>query len=170
MNITLLLYLHIHLGTGRFTQKAEPVHGTYIISVSTISAANHTISNLYMCVAATANCKQYLFSTYFSFLLLFVTPYSKSMMRYVDLIANSSVAYETATAAQYEVSSSYEVPSVSPYELAEPKEAEQQIYDTPYEDEENYGSIYTVPPSDIQKIYEEFEGKKRCKLYHTELK
>ena len=52
----------------------------------------------------------------------------------------------------------------------ESEEVEQQIYDTPYEDEENYGSIYSVPPSDIQKIYEEFEGKKLCKLYHTDLK
>ena len=91
------------------------------------------------------------------------------------LIAKSSAAYETPTAAPYEVSASsyevpYEVPSVSPYELAESEEAEQQIYDTPYEDEENYGPIYSVPPSDIQKIYEEFEGKKLRKLCHTELK
>ena len=49
-------------------------------------------------------------------------------------------------------------------------EAEQQIYETPYEEEDNYGPIYSVPPSDEQKIYEEFEGKRFRKLYHTEIK
>ena len=48
-------------------------------------------------------------------------------------------------------SSSYELPSVSPYELAESMEAEQQIYKTPYEDEGNYGPIYSAPSSDEQK-------------------
>ena len=66
--------------------------------------------------------------------------------------------------------SSYELPSVSPYELAESMEAEQQIYETLYEDEGNYGPIYSTPSSDEQKICEEFEGKKFCKLYQKELK
>ena len=48
--------------------------------------------------------------------------------------------------------SSYELPSVSPYELAESMEAEQQIYETPYGDEGNYGPIYSIPSSDEQKI------------------
>ena len=86
------------------------------------------------------------------------------------LIANSSATYETA-ALPYEVpSSSHELPSISPYELTESVEAEQQIYETPYEDEENYGPIYTAPSSDEQKIYEEFEGKRFRKLYHREIK
>ena len=49
-------------------------------------------------------------------------------------------------------------------------EAEQQIYETPYEDEENYGPIYSAPSSDEQKIYEEFEGKRFRKLYHIEIR
>ena len=86
------------------------------------------------------------------------------------LIANSSAMYEAA-AVQYELpSSSYELPSISPYELAESLETEQQIYETPYEDEENYGPIYSVPSSDEQKIYEEFERKRFRKLYHRELR
>ena len=75
------------------------------------------------------------------------------------------------TAVQHELlSSSCELPSISPYDLAESLEAEQQIYETPYEDEENYGPIYSAPSSDEQKIYEEFEGKRFRKLYHRELK
>ena len=86
------------------------------------------------------------------------------------LIANSSATYETA-AVQHELpSSSYELSSISPYELTESVEAEQQIYETPYEDEENYGPIYTAPSSDEQKIYEEFEGKRFRKLYHREIR
>ena len=86
------------------------------------------------------------------------------------LIANSSAMYENA-AVQYELpSSSYELPSISPYELAESLETEQQIYETPYEDEESYGPIYSAPSSDEQKIYEEFEGKRFRKLYHREIK
>ena len=81
-----------------------------------------------------------------------------------------SAAYESAV-TQYELSSSsYELPSISPHEMAESMEAEQQIYETPCEDEENYGPIYSAPSSDEQKIYEEFEGKRFCKLYHREIK
>ena len=68
------------------------------------------------------------------------------------------------------LSPSDELPAVSPYEMAESMEAEQQIYETPYEDEENYGPIYSTPSSDEQKIYEEFEGKRFRKLYQRELK
>ena len=49
-------------------------------------------------------------------------------------------------------------------------EAEQGIYETQYGDEENYGPIYSAPPSDEQVIYEEFEGKRFHKLYRAELK
>ena len=87
------------------------------------------------------------------------------------LIANSSAAYETVTTAQHELpSSSHELLSASPYELAESMEAEQQIYEIPYEDEEKYGPIYSAPLSDEQKIYEEFEGKRFRKLYHREIR
>ena len=65
---------------------------------------------------------------------------------------------------------SHELPTVSPDEMAESMKAEQQIYETPYEDEENYGPVYSVPSSDEQKIYEEFEGKRFRKLYQGELK
>ena len=63
----------------------------------------------------------------------------------------------------------YELPNASPYEMAESLEAEQQIYETPCEGEENVGPIYCVPSSDEQKIYEEFEGKRFHKLRHNEL-
>jgi len=63
----------------------------------------------------------------------------------------------------------YEVPSASPYEMAESLEAEQMIYETPCEGEETTGPVYCAPPSDEQKIYEEFEGKRFRKLYHKEI-
>ena len=65
---------------------------------------------------------------------------------------------------------SHELPTVSPDEMAKSMKAEQQIYETPYEDEQNYGPIYSAPSSDEQKLYEEFEGKRFRKLYQGELK
>ena len=59
--------------------------------------------------------------------------------------------------------------SAAPYEIAVSMEAEQQIYETPCEDEEDYGPVYQKPPSDEQKIYEEFEGKRLHKLFHNEI-
>ena len=49
-------------------------------------------------------------------------------------------------------------------------EVEQQIYETPCEDEEDYGPIYSVPSSNEQKIYEEFEGKRFRHLYSAEIR
>ena len=59
--------------------------------------------------------------------------------------------------------------SASPNKIAVSLKTEQNIYETPLEDEENYGPIYQKPPSDEGKIYEEFEGKKLRKLFHNEI-
>ena len=78
--------------------------------------------------------------------------------------------YEMPVSAQPDlVNNIYEAPSVSPYEMVESLEAEQQIYDTPCEGEESIGPIYTVPSSDEHKIYEEFEEKRFRKFRHDEL-
>ena len=60
----------------------------------------------------------------------------------------------------------YEVSSVSPYNMAELLEAEEQIYYTLCEDEEDIGPVYSEPSRDEKKVYEEFEGKRFSKLYH----
>ena len=60
----------------------------------------------------------------------------------------------------------YGVSSPPPQQLIE---REEEIYNTPYEDEGNYGPVYCEPPSDEQKIYAEFEGKRFRKLYHREI-
>ena len=74
----------------------------------------------------------------------------------------------------YEMAKPYELPlsafEVSVTTVATSIEAERQIYDTPFEDEESYGPIYYEPPSSLHKIYEEFEGKKFRKLYHHEIR
>jgi len=57
----------------------------------------------------------------------------------------------------------------TPYEIAVSMEAEQHIYETPCEDEEDYGPVYQKPPSDEQKIYEEFEGKRLHKILFNEI-
>ena len=49
-------------------------------------------------------------------------------------------------------------------------EEEQKIYETPCEDDGDYGPIYTEPPTAVEKIYETFEGKKFCKLYHQNIR
>ena len=79
------------------------------------------------------------------------------------------------------VPAQYEIPSASapavgiyyeiegPYEIAESIEDEQQIYETPCENEEEIGPAYLEPSSDEHKIYEEFEGKRFCKLLHREI-
>ena len=69
----------------------------------------------------------------------------------------------------YAANDLYELPSASPYEMAESIEVEQQIYETPCEGEGTIGPIYSVPSSDEQKIYEEFEGKRFRKLYHKDI-
>ena len=47
---------------------------------------------------------------------------------------------------------------------------EEQIYETPCEDDGDYGPIYTDPPTAVEKIYETFEGKKFRKLYHQNIR
>ena len=49
-------------------------------------------------------------------------------------------------------------------------EDEQKIYETPCEDDGDYGPIYTEPPTAVEKIYETFEGKRFCKLYHQNIR
>ena len=52
-------------------------------------------------------------------------------------------------------------PSISQYSLVDYNNSveEEPIYDTPCEDEGDYGPIYTEPPTEIKKIYENFEDK-----------
>ena len=64
----------------------------------------------------------------------------------------------------------YGVSSLPPQEMARSIEKEEEIYNTPYEDEGNYGPVYCEPPSDEHKIYAEFEGKRFRKLYHREIR
>ena len=47
---------------------------------------------------------------------------------------------------------------------------EHKIYETPCEDDGNYGPIYTEPPTEVEKIYETFEGKRFRKLYHQNIR
>ena len=49
-------------------------------------------------------------------------------------------------------------------------ENEQKIYDTPCEDDGDYGPIYTEPPMAVEKIYETFEGKRFRKLHHQNIR
>ena len=82
----------------------------------------------------------------------------------------SAIPYEEPVSTQHDLATNlYEVPSASPFEMAESIEAEQQIYETPCENEESIGPTYCVPSTDEQKIYEEYEGKRFRKLYHKEL-
>ena len=63
----------------------------------------------------------------------------------------------------------FELPRSPTYDMAESIEVEKLIYDTPCEGEESMGPIYYTLLSNEQKIYEEFEGKRFCKLHHNEL-
>ena len=58
---------------------------------------------------------------------------------------------------------------VSPYELAVSLEEEQKIYDTPCDDDD-CGPIYCEPPTEEEKLYAVFEGKKLQKLCHKDIR
>ena len=97
--------------------------------------------------------------------------YEKSDSPYYSILnAALSNMNGTYSEPQYEASKHwYGVSSPPPQELARSIEKEEEIYNTPYEDEGNYGPVYCEPPSDEQKIYAEFEGKRFRKLYHKEI-
>ena len=79
-----------------------------------------------------------------------------------------AVSYEVPTTSSRPTVGNYEMKYSSPYAIAESIEAEQQIYETPCEDEPA-GPVYCKPPSDELKIYEEFEGKRFRKVFHKEI-
>ena len=58
----------------------------------------------------------------------------------------------------------------SHYEVAVSMEEEQKIYDTPCDDDEGYGPIYCEPPTEEEKLYAVFEGKKLQKLCHKDIR
>ena len=58
----------------------------------------------------------------------------------------------------------------SHYEVAVSMEEEQKIYDTPYDDDEEYGPIYCEPPTEEEKLYAVFEGKMLQKLCHKDIR
>ena len=58
----------------------------------------------------------------------------------------------------------------SPYEVPVSIEEEQRIYDTPCDDEQDYGPIYCEPPNEEEKLYAVFEGKRLQNLYHEDIR
>ena len=63
----------------------------------------------------------------------------------------------------------YEASGPLSQDITKSLEDEEEIYNTPYEDEQSYGPVYSEPPCDERKIYAEFEGKRFRKLYHKEI-
>jgi len=47
---------------------------------------------------------------------------------------------------------------------------EEKIYETTCVDASDYGPIYIEPPTEVEKIYATFEGKRFQKLRHKEIK
>ncbi|XP_065899762.1 sushi, von Willebrand factor type A, EGF and pentraxin domain-containing protein 1-like isoform X2 [Dysidea avara] len=47
---------------------------------------------------------------------------------------------------------------------------EEDIYETPCDDNEDYGPIYTQPPTEVDKIYETLEGKSFLKFFREDIK
>ena len=93
--------------------------------------------------------------------------YEKATSPYYSILNAALCSMDGTCEPYYENSANwYEVPSQA---LAKSIEEEEEIYNTPYEVEGNYGPVYCEPPNDEQKIYAEFEGKKFRKLYHKEI-
>ncbi|XP_065899232.1 uncharacterized protein [Dysidea avara] len=59
---------------------------------------------------------------------------------------------------------------MSSQDVANSLQTEEQIYDTPCNNKQDYGPIYCSPSDDETKLYQEFEGKKFQKLCHKEIK
>ena len=59
---------------------------------------------------------------------------------------------------------------VSHYDVPKSMEEEQKIYDTPCNDDEDYGPIYCEPPTEEEKLYATFEGRKLQKLCHKDIR
>ncbi|XP_065899331.1 uncharacterized protein [Dysidea avara] len=92
-----------------------------------------------------------------------------SLNRTQDTMVTSPAPYEIPLTMSRPTAGIYEMEDPSPYDMAESMEAEQQIYETPCENEEPAGPVYCKPPSDEHKIYEEFAGKKFRKIFHKEV-
>ena len=58
----------------------------------------------------------------------------------------------------------------SPYEVPVSIEEEQNIYDTPCDDDQDYGPIYCEPPTEEEKLYAVFEGKTLLKLCYKDIR
>ena len=58
----------------------------------------------------------------------------------------------------------------SHYEVSVSMEEEQKIYDTPCDDDQDYGPIYCEPPTEEEKLYAVFEGKRLQKLCHKDIR
>ena len=93
--------------------------------------------------------------------------YKELNSTYHSILSAALSTINQAQEPQYE--SSVDWYGVSSPQLQQLIEKEKEIYNTPYEDEGNYGPVYCEPPSDEQKIYAEFEGKRFRKVYHREI-
>ncbi|XP_065904641.1 uncharacterized protein [Dysidea avara] len=72
------------------------------------------------------------------------------------------------TDGKYERLSPIEAYKIAPEELTKSMEMEQQVYATPCK-HVDCGAVYCQPSNNEQKIYEEFEGKRFCKVFHEEI-
>ena len=75
----------------------------------------------------------------------------------------------TALSDIAELPTTIEVHDIAPDDVTKYMKLEQQIYATPYK-QQDYGPVFYHPPDDEKKIYEEFEGKRFRKLFHREIK
>ena len=72
------------------------------------------------------------------------------------------------TDGKYERLSPIEAYKIAPEELTKSMEMEQQVYATPCK-HVDCGAVYCQPSNNEQKIYEEFEGKRFCQVFHEEI-
>ncbi|XP_065899776.1 uncharacterized protein [Dysidea avara] len=82
-------------------------------------------------------------------------------------LSSMNGAYETQIQLPTSI---YDKPNSLPSTMIITLETEKQIYDEPFEVNEDYGPIYHEPPSNVNKIYEQFEGKKIHKINHHEVR
>ena len=81
-----------------------------------------------------------------------------------------ALPYEAPITQSKSMDRSHGLSNALSHKIAESMRVEQKIYDTPYEDESSFDSVYVEPSIDEHKLYEDFQGKRFSILYHDEIR
>ncbi|XP_065899824.1 uncharacterized protein [Dysidea avara] len=159
--LVVLLLIGLYFVKRRYTNKTYyPIHLYVNDDADSIQGSKTNLTSSYALYESVKlpNENHYEMDTSMDGQWQYSTVTSPRKCSYVDLERMKGI-YEFDTSA-----------NISPTELAESFEEEQKIYETPYEDEADYGPIYMEPPNKVEKIYESINGQKIHKLHRENVR